>query len=121
MITRVYGKVDDVEVIFDYVGGNHWEVAVPFDRDGVYIVELYAENDQGDRTFYATALMIITADGTCTKLKMFPYQTKLLPDNFEIKLHDSIYKGCLIDNLFEVSLIPIYHIELVRCELCGRY
>lgn len=103
MITKVYGTIDGVDVIFEYVGGNHWEVAVPFDSDGIYIVKLYAENERGDRSFYATALLIITAAGTCVTIKMFPYCVRVLPSNWEV----SISNG--------------YSAELIRCELCGRY
>lgn len=103
MITQVYGTVDGQDVIFERAGGDKWRLTVPFDRDGVYIVSLYADDDMGNTGFYATALLIITAAGTCVRLKMYPYRTEVLPDSYS------------------AALLPGYRAELVHCDLCGRY
>ena len=112
MITKVYGTVDGADVIFDHMGGNRWQVAVPFDRDGMYIVELFAENERGNRSFYATALFIITATGTCTVLKMFPYRARLIPIQWSTKLTCRIYKLRLETDLYSLTFLPEYHIIL---------
>lgn len=56
MITRVYGKADNFELVFTEDGGA-WSVLVPADlEDGKYVVELYAEDSYGF-TSYFTAIL----------------------------------------------------------------
>lgn len=59
MITRVYGTVDGVEVIFTPSPDNTWTCTVPRTADGEYIVDLYAENDAGNTTYFATVLFTV--------------------------------------------------------------
>lgn len=60
MVTRVSGKANGTEITFERKRGNRWEAIVPSNLEGEYIVELYAENDAGNRTYVCTALFAIT-------------------------------------------------------------
>lgn len=59
MVTKVYGTVDGVEVIFTPSGGSTWTCKVPRDLDGEYIVDLHAVNDAGITTYFATVLFAV--------------------------------------------------------------
>jgi predicted carbohydrate-binding protein with CBM5 and CBM33 domain len=59
MITKVYGSVDGVEVIFTPSTNNAWTCTIPQDADGEYIVELWAESESGNVTYYATILFTV--------------------------------------------------------------
>ena len=48
MIVKVSGKVDGRNVIFDRAEGDQWKVTVPFDLDGMYVIEVTAEDDSGN-------------------------------------------------------------------------
>ena len=48
MITRVYGKANGAEVIFSHVNDETWEISVPWEDDGKYTAEIYAENEAGN-------------------------------------------------------------------------
>ena len=45
MVVKVSGKIDGKEVIFERDEGDRWNATVPYDLDGMYVVELTAEND----------------------------------------------------------------------------
>lgn len=68
MIIRVWGKVDGADVIFNPTPcPDWWDITVPYDEDGMYIAEIWAEDD-GHYITYRTAILYIT-DGRLTKLK----------------------------------------------------
>ena len=45
MVVKVSGKIDGKEVIFERAEGDRSNVKVPYELDGMYVVELTAEND----------------------------------------------------------------------------
>lgn len=52
-------------------GGSTWTCTIPRDADGEYIVELWAENDLGNTSYYATILFSVRGvDVTVTWLKL---------------------------------------------------
>ena len=66
-VVRVWGIVDGVNVIFSPTKcPDWWDVDIPFDEDGMYIAEIWAEDDEGFIT-YRTAILYIT-DGRLTQL-----------------------------------------------------
>lgn len=65
MVTRVFGKVDGTAVIYDHTEGDRWEVPVPFDDDGEYIVEIIADDDAGNQTFLVRMLYTVDAGTVC--------------------------------------------------------
>lgn len=73
MITKVYGHVDGVEVIFTpSLDGITWTCTVPKDKDGEYIVDLYAVNDTGVESYYATVLFAVK--GVAVTIKWLNYR-----------------------------------------------
>ncbi|RHS65871.1 glycosyl hydrolase [Clostridium sp. AM45-5] len=59
MVTRVWGKVDGHEVIFEKDENGIWVLQVPFDEDGEYAVEVYAEDEAGNVSFLAQYVCVI--------------------------------------------------------------
>lgn len=66
VVIRVWGIIDGVDVIFNQTSTLWWDVNVPFDADGEYICEIWAEDNNGE-TGYRTAILYIV-DGILTKL-----------------------------------------------------
>lgn len=60
MVTRVSGRANGTEISFEQRDRDGWEATVPGNLEGEYIVELYAENDAGNRTYVCTTLFIIS-------------------------------------------------------------
>ena len=65
MIVRVFGRVDGVEVIYNHIQGDIWQVPVPLDQDGEYAVGIIAEDDTGNQTYLARMLYTVTAGTIC--------------------------------------------------------
>lgn len=40
-VKRLIGKVDQIEIVFERMEGDLWQVQVPGDSDCTYILELY--------------------------------------------------------------------------------
>ena len=59
MIVKVSGKIDGKEVIFERAEGDRWNATVPYDLDGMYVVELTAENDAGNIAYCTKMLLIV--------------------------------------------------------------
>lgn len=60
MVTRAWGSANGQMILFVHTGGDRWEATVPFDDDGEYIVELYAEDNAGNTGYLCTMLFAIS-------------------------------------------------------------
>lgn len=59
MVTTVYGKCDGNVILFTRDETGRWLTAVPFSKDGEYVVELVAEDEAGNSTYLATILFTL--------------------------------------------------------------
>ena len=71
-VSRVFGRVDGVEVILNKVEGDRWSVPVPFDSDGEYVVEIVAEDEAGNQTYLAKMLYTVDAGNICVHALPMP-------------------------------------------------
>lgn len=54
MIERVIGKCNSIDIVFNRVEGNKWQTTFPKNLKGEYIIELWATNDKGITSYFAT-------------------------------------------------------------------
>lgn len=91
-VTRVIGTVDGVEVILQCAQGDVWQVPVPLDQDGEYIVEIIAEDEAGNQSYLARMLYTVDAGNICIHLLPMP---KLLFDRQPTAYRfDRVYPTC---------------------------
>ena len=64
-VARVFGRVDGGEVILQQAGGDRWNVPVPLDIDGDYVVEIMAEDEAGNQTYLSKMLYTVDAGNIC--------------------------------------------------------
>jgi hypothetical protein len=83
VVARVFGKVDGVEVNLEYMEGDRWEVPVPLDLDGEYVVEIIAEDEAGNQAFVTRMLYTVDAGNICIHL--------LPPDGYLFERQPQIY------------------------------
>lgn len=102
MVTRVYGTVEGVEVIFTPSSKDIWECIIPKTLNGEYVVELYAEDEAGNVGYFATVLFAVNAMHIITKFKVLGYAS-------EIK----------VEHVHLVDHTKQYRITVTKCELCG--
>ena len=78
MIVSMYGTCDGKDIIFGKVTEEHWTCTVPADfADGTYVVEIWAELDNGD-TIYTTAILYM-CDSRFVSLEM-------MDDDIEVRV-----------------------------------
>jgi hypothetical protein len=96
MVKRVYGTLDTTDILFSFNSDSGlWETTVPEHEEGVYIVEIYAEDEAGNVAYMATALFTFDSRGLCI--------------NIEVSQYNAAFK------------ISQYDLNIVRCEVCGRW
>ena len=59
MVVKATGKVDGKEVIFERAEGDLWKVTIPYDLDGMYVVEVTAEDEAGNLSHLCSMLFVI--------------------------------------------------------------
>ena len=70
MIVKVYGKLNDQEIILEQIEDDEWKVKVPRVREGRYYIDLFALDEAGNVGFLATALFVVDANCTCVDFKI---------------------------------------------------
>lgn len=70
MVVKVYGKLNDQEIILEQIEDDEWKVKVPRVREGRYYIDLFALDEAGNVGFLATALFVVDANCTCVEFKI---------------------------------------------------
>ncbi len=73
MVIQVYGEIDNHRIIFEQNKKGLWETAVPFLDSGKYIVKLYAVDDAGNESYYATAIYTIDIEKITATIEIIEY------------------------------------------------
>ncbi len=84
MITRVYGSCNEFAIEFQRRDGSDleiWNSIVPANKDGQYVVEIYAESSIGLTAYVATVLFLISGHEIVGKLVPKGYTAET--DNIE--------------------------------------
>lgn len=71
-VMGVFGSVDGVDVVMQHVQGDVWQVPVPLDLDGEYVVEVIAEDEAGNRSYLARMLYTVDAGNICIHMLPLP-------------------------------------------------
>ena len=98
MITKVIGKVNGEDVVFDQIDNGMWSVIVPSTLQGCFIVEAKAFDEAGNMAFTAKMLFIIDVSKLCVHIIPYPFSADRIESNyvpvllnggFKIRLHQS--------------------------------
>ena len=84
MVVKVSGKIDGKEVIFERAEGDRWNATVPYDLDGMYVVELTAENDAGNIAYCKKMLLIVDPATLCVRLVPLDYMVEIVPEDCKV-------------------------------------
>ena len=108
MITKVIGKVDGKEVIFERAEGDLWNTTVPLDLDGMYVVEVKAYDDAENVAFCTKMLLIVDPATLCAQLVAFDYFAEVVPEEY-----DAIIQN---DDFQVEAVYPCHHGRGGCCE-----
>lgn len=78
MVIRLEGKINGESVIFKRKYGDEWETTVPKSLNGVYIVELTACDEAGNKGYAAKYLVTIDIKKMLVRLEKLPWGYKIL-------------------------------------------
>ena len=125
MIVKVSGKVDGQDVIFERSEGNQWNITVPYDLDGMYVIEVTAENDAGNIAYCTKMLLIVDPATLCVKLVPLDYmvevvpeedETHIIPEDYLVEVMEEQYQVATLPDLFSVEVIYPIHGKGCCCE-----
>lgn len=85
-VSRVFGRIDGVEIVLQRIEGGRWSIPVPFDEDGEYVVEIIAEDEAGNQSYMAKMLYTVDAGNICIHALPLPkYIFELLQVQYQMK------------------------------------
>lgn len=84
MVTKVIGKANGQQVIYEREEGDKWIVTVPFDLDGMYVIEVTAYDEAGNIAYCTKMLLIVDPATLCVSLVPYEYTVEVVPDNYMI-------------------------------------
>lgn len=96
-VARVFGRVDGVEVILEHLEGDIWQVPVPPDWDGEYVIEILAEDEAGNQAYLAKMLFLINTAQLCVHMIPLPYHAVLLDGTLQADLMPDQYRCEIIE------------------------
>ena len=109
MVVKVSGKIDGKEVIFERDEGDRWNATVPYDLDGMYVVELTAENDAGNIAYCTKMLLIVDPATLCVRLVPLDYMVEVVPEDYAVEAVPEQYQVIAEpDPLFVEVIYPIH-------------
>lgn len=77
MVVRLEGKIDGNIIIFRHVEGDVWETTIPKNLSGIYIVELTAYDEVGNKGFATKYLITVDTGGIKIKIQPFLWRAEL--------------------------------------------
>lgn len=95
MVVRLEGKVNGQNVIFNRKRGDEWEATVPKNISGVYIVELTAYDEVGNKGYAAKYLVTIDVENMKVILKRMPWKASIEKTDYDAKCRVSPYVCCI--------------------------
>ena len=102
MIVKVSGKVDGQDVIFERSEGNQWNITVPYDLDGMYVIEVTAENDAGNVAYCTKMLLIVDPATLCVKLVPLDYMVEVVPEEYETHIIPEDYLVEVMEEVYPI-------------------
>ncbi len=123
MVAKVYGRVDSGERIdFAFNGKTGlWEAAAPEMLKGTYLVEVYAEDYAGNIAYVTSILCTIDMTQVCVLADISECRTDVEKDNISSILSAECMTAVKEDDYMVDVLSSTCDIDVVRCEICGRW
>lgn len=121
MIKRIWGTCNGSDVIYAHEGGERWETAVPAAEDATYIIELWAEDEAGNRGYFATIKIAYDTSKLCFTVEIVELGAgftvedvcrALAGDRFAAEYRMTGVGLCVTDD-------PV-QCQITRCEVCGQ-
>lgn len=83
-VVKVFGSINNIELVFSLAEDGAWQSPVPSVADGKYIIDLYAEDDAGNISYYAKYLYTFDSANLVATFEQYLWQSDLLNVLYEI-------------------------------------
>lgn len=117
MVTKVIGKVDGQEVVYERSDGDKWTVTVPCDLDGMYVIEVTAYDEAGNIAYCTKMLLIVDPETLCVRLQPYDYMVDIIQDGYGVSLIPDQYRVDTLTDEYKVTAqCEEYRLEVVYPE-----
>lgn len=122
MVKALYGKCQDQEIHFRLnEETGRWETAVPASPNGVYIIELWAEDYAGNIGYFATVEVTFDSSKLCTAFQILEIGERFTMEEVRrTLLGDGLTARPLPDDLAWAVFPDLVMAKVIRCEVCGQ-
>jgi hypothetical protein len=120
MVTRVWGKADSFELVFSPSGSSleHWTAIVPIDlQDGQYAVELYCEDDKGNRAYWTGMLYLSNSGNVSIRIVADKFKIWFEVDDMKVHIEPDIELEAAPDIELAVADDPQIWLEDERIKI----
>lgn len=100
MVVSVYGEIENHRIIFRQNEKGLWETTVPFLSSGKYLVTLYAVDQAGNTSYYATAIYTVDTEKITARLEIIEYAAQA-KERYDARITITDYEAQI--TLFEVE------------------
>lgn len=104
MIKSIHGTCAGASVVLAPTQEGFWDVTVPPRPSGEYAVDLWAEDDAGNQSFFCSVLLTYDITQMCCRMEV-------------LQIGSGWAAVCQVKTLAALSPIAV---EVVRCQICGR-
>lgn len=122
MVARLWGKCLGQEISFSQnEDTGRWETAVPASQNGVYILELWAEDFAGNRGYFATVEVSWDSTQLCAHIRILEVGSRFsMAEVRRALLGDGVQAKLLGDPVLNGMPEDPVRCRVVRCERCGE-
>lgn len=117
-VKRVFGTVNGTEVVMDHAYGDVWQVPVPMDKDGEYVVEVIAEDEAGNRSYLAKMLFAVNTALLCVHVAPLPFYGSLMAPGHDCSVAPAPYHASLQPRRFRAEALRGLYGEVLEAECC---
>lgn len=122
MVKALYGKCNGRDIVFSPDAAGRWETAVPASPNAAYIIELWAEDDAGNKSYFATVRVEYDTSQLCMTVQIVDigvgWDIEDVRGLFSVVpvLAESDDEAVQSSVFFDSETLS----EVIRCEVCGR-
>lgn len=73
MVVKLTGKIAGSEIIFYFAEGNLWQAQIPAIESGEYVTALYATDEAGNESYFATILYVVDTEKLIYRIEITDY------------------------------------------------
>lgn len=122
MVKSLYGKCDgrDIRFSWDEASGR-WVTTVPASPTGVYIIELWAEDEAGNVGYFATVQITFDPSKLCCSIKILDVGARFTVSEVRQLLGGDGVSCSVFCEPVDMALLPdLVLAKVIKCEVCGQ-